>query len=87
MVNGIAIREVIIDPHYQEKHSESVNDDIILNLVRALHGKTFEPDGENPPYRYFVTDGIEYRKKCYRLIWLLENHQIYIGVVNAYRRS
>jgi hypothetical protein len=85
-VNEILITKVIIDPHYEEKHSESINDEIILNLVKTLDGQNFEPDDEKSPYSYFVTDGIVFNEKAYKLIWLLEDHEIYIGVINAYRR-
>ena len=80
------ITKVIIDPHYEEKHAESINDQIILELVKFLDGKIFEPDDEKGPYSYFVTDKIELENKQYKLIWLLEDHEIYIGVINAYRR-
>lgn len=86
MVNDRVITKVIIDPHYEEKHSESINDELIVNLIKTLDGKVFEADDEKPPYQYFVTDRVEYRGKLYKLIWLLEEHQIYIGVINAYRR-
>mgnify|MGYP006910923647 FL=1 len=85
-VNEIIITKVIIDPHYEEKHAESVNDEIILNLVKTLDGKIFEPDDEKMPYFYFVTDKIEVNGKFYKLVWLLEDQEIYIGVINAYRR-
>ena len=85
-VNNIMITKVIIDPHYEEKHAESINDQIILELVKFLDGKIFEPDDEKGPYSYFVTDKIELENKQYKLIWLLEDHEIYIGVINAYRR-
>lgn len=86
IVNEIQIDRVIIDPHYEEKHVESINDKIILDLVQMLDGKIFEPDDEKTPYCYFVTDKIELEGKFYKLIWLLEDHEIYIGVINAYRR-
>jgi len=54
--------------------------------VNSLDGKIFEPDDEKEPYSYFVTDRIEFKGKQYKLIWLLEDHEIYIGVINAYRR-
>lgn len=85
-VNETIIKGVIIDSHYEEKHSESVNDDIILNLVKTLDGQRFEPEDIKSPYSYFVTDGVEHQGKLYRLIWLLEDDHIYIGVINAYRR-
>jgi hypothetical protein len=44
------------------------------------------PDEESPPFFYFSTDKIELNGKFYKLVWLLEEDQIYIGVVNAYRR-
>ncbi|MEN0057722.1 MAG: hypothetical protein AAGB31_02715, partial [Bdellovibrio sp.] len=75
-----------IDPHYEEKHAESISDEIILNLVKELDGREFEPDDEDPPYTYFVADKMELNGKLYKLVWLLEEGQIYIGVVNAYRR-
>ncbi|MGB0453470.1 MAG: hypothetical protein ACPGJV_07120 [Bacteriovoracaceae bacterium] len=86
IVNGVLVSKVIIDPHYEEKHSESINDEIILELIKFLDGKEFEPDDEKPPYSYFVTDKIELKGKLYKLIWLLEEGQIYIGIINAYRR-
>jgi len=77
---------VIIDPHYEEKHADSVSDEIILELVKTLDGQEIEADDEDPPFTYFTTDKIELNGKSYKLIWLLEDEQIYIGVVNAYRR-
>jgi hypothetical protein len=85
-VNNIRINKVIVDPHYEEKHSESINDEIILKLVKTLDGKLFEADAVNEPYCYYVTDEIVLDGKQYKLIWLLEDHQIYIGVINAHRR-
>ena len=85
-VNNIKINKIIIDSHYEEKHAESINDELIINLVKTLDGKVFEADAVKPPYSYFVTDKISYRGKKYKLIWLLEEHHIYVGVINAYRR-
>ena len=84
-LNGIKINKVIIDPHYEVKHAESVNDEIILELVKQLDGADIGADSVDEPYTYFVDD-LEYKGKLYRLVWLLEDHQIYIGVVNAHRR-
>lgn len=83
--NGIEISKVFIDPHYELKHAESINDELILDLVRLLDGSDIAEDSVDEPYTYFVDD-LEYKGKLYRLVWLLEDHQIYIGVINAHRR-
>ena len=86
VVNDRPIHQVVIDPHYEERHAESVDDKIILELVSKLNGRTFEPDDQDEEYEYFKTDPIEHRGKNYRLIWLLKEDCMFIGVINAYRR-
>ncbi len=86
VVNDRLIHQVIIDPHYEEKHSESVTDEIILALVVKLDGRTFDSDDQDEEFEYFKTDPIEYDGKNYRLIWLLKDDCMFIGVINAYRR-
>lgn len=86
LVNRRRITKVIIDSHYEKKHSATVDDQIILKLVQTLDGEIIEPDAEDPPYSYFSQDRIELDGKFYKLIWLLEDDELYVGVVNAYRR-
>lgn len=83
-VNGIKIVQVVIDPHYEEKHQDHMSGALILILVRELDGRRELPETKTGRYAYFATL-IEHGQKQYRLIWLLEDHAIYIGVVNAYR--
>ena len=85
-VNSKTINRVLIDPHYEIKHGESVDDEIILSLVLMLDGKSFEPEAEKDGFQYFKTDPLDLNGVNYRLIWLLEENEIYIGVVNAFRR-
>ncbi len=85
-VNRKRITKVVVDPHYEEKHSSSIDDEIILRLVQMLDGKFVEPDVEDPPFNYFSQDQIGLNGKFYKLIWLLEENESYIGVINAYRR-
>lgn len=87
VVNGIRISKVVIDPHYEEKHAESVTDEIILELVKTLDGLKVVPEVVSGTYSYYKQDAIELGGKLYRLIWLLEDGEIYVGVVNAYRRK
>ena len=86
-VNDRKITKVIIDSHYQAKHQSSINDEIILGLVRLLNKGTFPVQDKNGSFEYFVTDLLQLGSKTYKLVWLLENDQMYIGVVNAYRRK
>ena len=85
-INSRAITRVVIDPHYELKHGDSVDDEVILSLVQMLDGKTFAPEAENDGFQYFKTDPLALDGVNYRLIWLLEENEIYIGVVNAFRR-
>lgn len=86
MFNEQQIVKVIIDNHFEGKHSDSIDDQIIFKLVSLLDGQIQLPEDSDPPYSYFVKDGIELNGKKYKLIWLLEDSCFYIGVINAYRR-
>ena len=87
-INGLKIIEVIIDPHFAVKHSDSITDSIILELVKTLDGGLFEPIEVKNGFQYFVSEPVIHKGKAYRLVWLLEkNHSIYIGVINAFRRQ
>mgnify|MGYP001602224733 FL=1 len=83
-VNGVTVVQVIIDPHYEKKHLDHIDDSTILKLVQKLDGRFELPESQAGKYSYFATL-IELEAKQYRLIWLLENDALYIGVVNAFR--
>jgi hypothetical protein len=87
VVNGVQITKVIIDPHYEENHAESITDKIVIELVKTLDGLSVLPEVVKEPFSYFAQDGIEMGGKLYKLIWLLEDDEIYVGVINAYRRK
>ena len=86
-VNGRPIDKVIIDPHYEVKHSDSISDELILSLVKLLHGNEYEPVDIDDEFEYFVEDQLTLEGRFYKLIWLLEKNKLYVGVVNAYRRK
>ena len=86
-VNERKIKRVVIDPHYELKHSRSINDDVILELVKLLDGGTFPVQDRDDAFEYFVTDNLSLNNRRYKLVWLLEDNEIYIGVVNAHRRK
>lgn len=83
-INDRSISEVVIDSHYENKHTDYVDDNLILILVSHLDGGYELPVDVKDNYSYFVKV-IELNKKYYRLIWLLENKYNYIGIINAFR--
>ena len=85
MFNDTRIKKVIIDPHYEKKHASSMNDALILQLVQKIDGLLIYAELIKWPYGYF-SEEIRFNGKLYKLIWLLEDQQNYIGVINAYRR-
>jgi hypothetical protein len=87
IVNGRLINEVIIDPHYEKKHKESISDELILKLVRQLSGRKFPPNNVKENFSYFVYDMLMLEQKKYKIVWVLENEKTYLGVINAYRRK
>ena len=86
-VNGIRFHEVWIDPHYEERHSESINDQLVLKLVKLLDGTDHDAGviGSNE-YSFFATD-MEFEGNPYRLIWVIPPDHSFLGVRNAFRRS
>lgn len=68
-------------------HSTSINDELIIELVKALDGHHFPVDSTTDGIDYYVADvKHELAKKTYRIIWLFEGEKLEIlGVINAYR--
>jgi hypothetical protein len=87
-VNGRSFNAVIIDSHYEIKHSKTVNDSIILRLVKSLEGAEHRPESVLPSgFEIYVTEPVFLDDKAYRLIWTLHPDEDYIGIVNAFRRN
>lgn len=72
---------------YEIKHHDSIDDQLIIALVTKLDGGRFEPVAVDGGFEYFVEDRILHEGRFYKLVWLLEENEIYVGVVNAYRRD
>ena len=81
-VNGKSISRVLVDDHVR-KHKD-VTDDLILDLVKQLDGTDSLPDDIRGEFQYYV-NLFESDGKQYRIVWLLENGKLYIGVVTVYR--
>lgn len=83
-INGQAIKRVIIDQHYQVKHSD-LSDFLILALVKQLNGQDFQIEMTKGEFNYFRAEPVIFNHKPYRLIFLLCTTDDFLGVVNAFR--
>jgi len=84
-VNGRQVNEVVIDPHYETKHAD-ISDALILELVKGLDGKEFQPDERDGEWEFFMLDRMEHRGRQYRLIWCMRNGSPLLGVIKCFRR-
>jgi hypothetical protein len=84
-VNNREFNEVVIDPHYLEKHPD-IDAQTILGVVMSLDGRDFPPQGRNEIWTYFMADRVKYNDKLYRLVWCTEENAPEFGVVNCFRR-
>ena len=84
--NGRKIRRVVIDSHYKLKHSSTITEALILDLANLLDGGDFTPEAKSDSYEYYMTENLVLNTKRYRLVWLLETKELFIGVINAHRR-
>ena len=82
-LNNRSFTRVIIDPHYEQKHSD-MSDRLILELVSEFDGKEIDPDSAPKEGFEFFRYEITYKGKIYRLI-LTYGKEDFIGVVNAFR--
>ena len=84
-INGKNLNRVIIDQHYREKHADSINDQLILELVQELNGRTFPIEEEHDDFQYFTVEPVAKDDKSYRLVLLVCISDDYLGVINAFR--
>jgi hypothetical protein len=85
LVNGRVLKRVVIDPHYRERHAESISDELILKLVQDLDGKNFPIELSQGEFEYFTVEPVIYEEKPYRLVLLLCMTDEFLGVINAFR--
>lgn len=72
-------------PEYRLKHGDSMNDEIILDLVKTLDGKKFPPEKVQGENEYFTVEPVYLFEKPYRVVLVLCLTDNYLGVVNAFR--
>ena len=83
-VNGRRLNRVVIDQRYRAKHPD-VSDEVVLELVRELDGKTYEIEAERGEFQYFKVEPVFASERPYRLVLVLCVTEDYLGVINAFR--
>lgn len=53
VVNSCQLDQLIIDPHYEEKHGSYLTDEIIYNFALELNDKKVIIEDYKAPYEYF----------------------------------
>ena len=82
------INQVIVDSHYEAKHSKVINDALILELLKGLNGRTYEAESTSAEgWEIYVNDPLFLGEKPYRLVWCLHPDEDSVGIINAFRRS
>lgn len=85
VINERSISTVIIDQHYRENHSETMNDELILKILAEISGQFFPTISKDNDFEYFKAEPIILDEKPYRLIFLLFIHKDTLGVINCFR--
>lgn len=90
IVNQQLINEIIIWDHYEDSHSEYMDDKIILDFISRLNNNQYTLNKEK-----FLNDGRMWRtyyeifhieKKAYLLAWYQEEGRNSLWVLNCFRR-
>jgi hypothetical protein len=83
IINRTSIEEIIIDSHV-DKHSDHISDELIIELINELVHTEHVPEAIKENFQYFVSE-ISHDHKLYKMVWLLEDHKFYVGVITAFR--
>lgn len=87
-VNGTWFHDVLIDEHVFQRHEESIDDVLALQLVSLLHMQDFVTEAvDKKGSQYFVNDELILAERRYRLVWLVPPDNSYLGVRTAFRRN
>jgi len=69
----------------RQKHAESIDDQLILTLVKELDGRTFPIEEVHGEFQYFTVQRVVSADKPYRMVLLICMTDDYLGVINAFR--
>ena len=85
MINERRLNRIVIDQHYLTKHADSMNDELILDLVKSIDGGFYDVESEDSLFQYLVAEPVFNMKRPYRLVMVIALYSDYLGIVNAFR--
>ena len=85
IINKRLISKVIIDQHYGEKHSDIINDELILDLLKKIDNSFYPSIVKDDDFEYFKAEPVVLDDDPYRLIFLLYLKEDILGVINCFR--
>jgi hypothetical protein len=85
IMNGRTFGRILIDQHYRRKHSESMRDHLILELVESISGRYFPVVTHRNGFDFFVIEPVIRNGMPYRLVLVTSRSDDFVGVVNAFR--
>jgi hypothetical protein len=85
-ISELYLDEVWIDIHYEKNHSESMNDELIFDLVDILDQFEYKQVDEKDGFDWYTSE-VKLDEKPYKVVWLIPPDINYLGIRNAYRRS
>ena len=66
IINGRAIKRLIISDHYKKKHSKYMSDELIIKFIEDyLDGESYYDGEKDGPWEYFELEPILYKDKNY----------------------
>lgn len=89
-INGIMIKEIYLNPHWEKHEEEGITKELIIALVKLLGLLGEKELGMGKRYdewAYYDYEPIFYQNKAYCLVWCLEDGKSYIEIVDCYRKS
>ena len=81
------IEKITITDHYKLEHSDIMNNEKILEIMKELNGEIMKPEPKKKPDwpDVFVPKGIEYGSKKYLIVfWFERNNSDWLWIRDCY---
>ena len=85
--NGRQFKSALLDSHYEEKHGENIDDQLIIEILKTqIAGERFNNESSNDEWRYYVFHAV-HEAKNYRLIFCDHVEESIFVIINCFREK